>query len=86
MIDKTALNSYDLYEPFHNIWVIDCKSGKFYGNLREVLSYMINKLNFDLHEIEDALLQMTQREHNAAHFGTFKAFLFTFNKEITNAA
>jgi hypothetical protein len=46
MIDKTALNSYDLYEPFHNIWVIDCKSGKFYGNLREVLSYMINKLNF----------------------------------------
>jgi len=85
MFEKMDAKGYDLYEAFTDQWVIDLKNGQaFHGTFKEVAKAMVGQLGFEANEIEDAVTYMTKLGHNAAHFGTFQRFIFSFNKEVDN--
>lgn len=76
---------YDLYQPFAQVdqWVIDLKNGNAYhGTSDDVINFMINKLKFDLNEVIYALDQADLVGNNAAHFGIFKTFIYSFDKNV----
>lgn len=78
---------YDLYEVTHNEWVLHVNNGDIYrGTFYKVARYAAAKLNFSLEEIELAAVEMTKIGHNGAHFGAFKRFIYTFNKDFKNVA
>lgn len=78
---------YDLYQPFENIdkWVIDCKNISAYsGSLKEVIEFMIKKLDFNFENIENGLMLLAdniRQGHNGCHFGIYKSCIYSFKKD-----
>lgn len=74
---------YDLYEVTQDEWIINAKGGPlFAGTFKDVVKHAIAKMGFELEEIEIATQEMIKMGHNAAHFGMFRGFIYTFNKEF----
>jgi hypothetical protein len=83
-MDKN-LNSagYDLYEASYTHWAIHTKDGPvFVGSFKDVATHMVSQLGFKLDEIEYAVKTMIEKNHNGAHFGMYRGFIFTFQKEF----
>jgi len=81
----TNLNTagYDLYEVSGDHWALHVKEGPvFVGSFRKVVTHAVTRLGFKLSEIEIATKEMIKMEHNGAHFGMYKGFIFTFQKEF----
>ena len=88
-MDKNYLYNgagYDLYEiEGEDNWAFHVKEGPvFMGTFKKVVTYMISRLGFDPSEIDYAVKTMVQEEHNAAHFGMYRGFIFSFSKEFKN--
>lgn len=87
MFETYNTSGFDLYQPFSEIdqWVLDPKSSQaMHGNLKEVVNFMIDKLDFYGYDIELALNLLAnniQNDDNAIHFGVNKTPIFTFNQE-----
>jgi hypothetical protein len=82
---NTTLTSlgYDLYEVSDNCWAIHIKGGKlFIGTFKEVVTACVTKLGFELEEFEFATKEMIDKGHNGAHFGMYRSFMFTFQREF----
>lgn len=87
MHDKESLNSsgYDLYEVDTDQWALHIKHGQiFVGTFRKIVTHMVAKLGFDLDEIQVATKTMIEKDHSGAHFGMYRGFIFTFQKEFKN--
>lgn len=71
---------YDLKRSSEVKWAIVNRDTKqvFEGSLKEVCQVAVG-LGFDMVEIEDAVNEMAWMEHDAAHFGVFKGFIFTYD-------
>lgn len=85
MFEKVTSTGLDLYQPFPelNQWVVDFKNGiRYHGTFQEVVSYLVFKQGFNTHEVDDAVFIMLEKDHNAIHFGMYKTFIFSFDKEI----
>lgn len=88
MFDHYNFSGYDLYQPFENIdqWVIDMRNGQSYhGTLKQVIKYMIQRLDFYFEDIEEGLEVLagnSYQEHNSCHFGLNKTFIYSFKKKI----
>jgi hypothetical protein len=84
-MDK-ALNSagYDLYEITKDEWILDTNNGPiFHGTLKKVALYAIRKLGFKVQDFEIATEELVKNPtHNAVHFGMYKTFMFTFNRDF----
>jgi hypothetical protein len=81
----TNLNTagYDLYEVSEDSWALHVKDGPiFVGTFRKVALHAVTRLGFKLEEIEYAAKEMIKREHNGAHFGMYRGFIFTFQREF----
>jgi len=73
---------YDLYEV-GDLWFLHVKGGSvFSGTFYKVARHAISVLGFKATEIEEAIGEMTKNGHNGAHFGMYKGFIFSFNKEF----
>jgi hypothetical protein len=87
MFDTYKPTGYDLYQPFDSVdqWVIDincCES--YHGTFKQVVEFMIKKLDFYLTDIESALdLFLGDSERftgsNCIHFGINKTAIFICN-------
>jgi hypothetical protein len=85
MFETYNNSGYNLYQPFSDLdqWVIDDHSKAFHGTLVEVVKYMVQKLDFDIDDVEDGINLLADNIdlHNAIHFGMFKTCIYTFNHE-----
>lgn len=88
MFEQYNSSGYDLYQPFPDLdqWVIDDHSNAYHGTLKEVVKYMISRLDFEMDDIEDGLNlladYMQYKGDNAVHMGAFRSAIFTFKKEV----
>ncbi len=74
---------YDLYEITKDEWIIHIKNGDiFAGSFKKVIIHAITRLGFSMEEIEISVTEMLKYGHNGAHFGTYKSFIYTFQKEF----
>ena len=74
---------YDLYEIEQDKWALHVKDGPvFIGSFRKVVTHAVTRLKFKLDEIEYATKEMIDKGHNGAHFGMYRGFIFTFQKEF----
>ena len=75
------LDGFNLIEVIENVWVFEVIGGISYaGTLKEVVVFAMAQYKFKFKEIEDAINCMVREEHNAAHFGTWGSFIYTFNQ------
>lgn len=75
---------FDLYEIAHNQWVLDTKVADIFGgSWSDVLRYAVS-IGFKLSEIDTAVVEMVKHDHNAAHFGGGRGFIFTFKKDFSH--
>ena len=82
MIKEFNSSGYNLYEIAHDEWILDDRNDTIVGgSFKDVIKYAIS-LGFNLEEIEVAVTEMVKREHNAAHFGGGRKFIYTFQKEF----
>lgn len=84
VIEQTHNNmsGYHLFD-FGSTWELHGSFGVFSGSLNQVKTYAISELGFSSSELNIAIDQMRLHLHNAASFGVFKRFLFTFEKEFS---
>lgn len=83
METKTNALGYDLFEITSDEWILNIRGGDlFAGSFQDTLRYSI-KMGFELDELEHAVNEMMKLGHNGAHFGVFKGFIHTFNKDFT---
>jgi hypothetical protein len=81
----TNLNTagYDLYEVSEDHWALHVKDGPvFIGTFKKVVIHAATRLGFKLSEIEFATKEMINKGHNGAHFGMYRGFIFTFQREF----
>ena len=74
---------YQLYDLAEGGWMIVHSRGFFTGNMKQVCTYAVLELGFEINELEYAILEMHKEFHNAAEFGMYRSFLYTFDKEET---
>jgi hypothetical protein len=85
-MDKN-LNSlgYDLIDLGDESWVLNVRGGPIYvGTFNKVVKLAVVRLGFSLQEIEFAASTMIEKNHNAAHFGMYRGFIYTFQKDLPN--
>lgn len=75
--DKLGYQLFDL----GNKYALKGPKGIYQGSLRQVCAYAVQELGFSIEEIELGVLEMERHFHNAAEYGVFKGFMFTFDKE-----
>lgn len=51
------------------------------GTCLAILTYCVHTLGFEASELEYALLDLIKTDRNAAHFGTAKRFIYSFNRK-----
>lgn len=66
-------------------WEFHSSRGIFSGDLKKVVVYAVNQLGFQFKELEVAVEEMEKQFHNGAEFGMYRSFMFTFEKELSNA-
>lgn len=76
-------SGYQLYD-FGNHYELHSRFGIYRGNLKQVATYAVTELGFEVDEIELGVLEMNKQFHNGAEFGIMRRFMYTFDKE-TNA-
>lgn len=74
---------YDLYEVTKNEWILHVKNGAIYtGTFKKVIKYAVTKMGFKLEEFDIAVKEMVKYNHNGAHFGMYRGFIYTFQKDF----
>lgn len=74
---------YNIYEITRNFWVFEEIAGEsFTGSLQEVILFAIFRYDFKIEELEMAIESMANRNNNAAHFGMWASFIYSFNKQF----
>lgn len=75
------IEGFNLIETSDNQWTIQTINGRaFSGTFLEVVMYCIIRLGFNVNEIDAAVKTMVRENHNAAHFGMWCGFIFSFIK------
>ena len=78
-MDRSSTKGYNLYFLGSN-WELHSPTGIFTGNLKSVCTYAVNVLGFQFKELDLAVNEMEKQFHNAAEFGIYKSFIFTFER------
>jgi hypothetical protein len=87
MIDQIVHTSYDLIQNVDGTWTLKAGGVSVYrGDLKTATTYMLKKFGFRFHEIEIATEEMESKDHNHAHFGSYRSFIFTTDKRTSSGA
>lgn len=79
------MSGYHLFD-FCSHWEIHGSFGSFSGNMNQVKTYAIMELGFTSSELNVGIQEMHKNLHNAATYGIYKRFMYTFEKEISNTS
>lgn len=72
---------YELYDK-GNIWEIHIAGkGAYSGSFLKIMYFCVTRLGFKTEDLEEAIHWMVKENHNAAHFGVWKRFMWSFNRE-----
>lgn len=81
--DSFGRDGFNIYEITQNVWVFEVINGQsLSGSLQEVIVFAMNSYAFTLVELEASVEAMAKNNHNAAHFGMWASFIYSFNKSF----
>lgn len=78
---KSNSSGYKLLDKGNGMWQLKTPMGVFSGNLRQVCTYAVLKLEFQMKELETAVIEMEKEFHDGAEFGIMKSFMYTFESQ-----
>ena len=78
---QTNAAGYNLYEESNGKWTLENLNPIFSGTLKEVGLFMVREIGFSMPQLEMALNAMADENHNAAHFGVFKKFIYSYERD-----
>lgn len=75
------INGYNLISVSEDVWAFEViGTGSFMGSFREVVEFAVWSYALNIVEIEKAIEDMLSGNNDAAHFGAWGTFIFSFNK------
>ncbi len=80
---QTKSSGYTLLDKGDH-WELDAPRGKVSGSMKQVMTYAVLNLGFEMVELELAVIEMNEHFHNAAEFGVLKRFMWTYDIEEKN--
>lgn len=80
----TKQSGYKLFDKGNGLYQLQSPSGVFSGNLKQVCTYAVLKLEFTMEELELGVTEMEKHFHNAAEYGIFKRFMWSYDQEEKN--
>ena len=83
-LTKNNGSGYKLFDRGQGLWQIQTPTGVFSGSLKKVCTYAVIKLGFSIEELEIGVLEMEKHFHNAAEYGIFKRFMWSYDLEEKN--
>lgn len=81
---QKSSSGYKLLDKGNGIYQMVTPKGIFTGNLRQVCTYCVLELDFQIKEIEIGVMEMEKHFHNAAEYGIFKSFMWSYDQEEKN--
>lgn len=81
---QTNKLGYKLLDKGDGNWQIVTPNGIFTGNMKQVCTYSVMELGFSMKELEIGILEMEKHFHNAAEYGVFKKFMWSYDQEEKN--
>ena len=78
---QTKQSGYKLFDKGQGLWTLQTSNGHFTGNLKQVCTYAVLKLGFQVEELELGVIEMEKHFHNAAEYGIFKRFMWSYDLE-----
>ena len=82
---KVQGSGYKLFDKGNGVWQLQTPTGIFTGNLKQVCTYAVLKLDFKMSELEIGVMEMEKHFHNAAEYGIFKSFMWSYDVEENHA-
>lgn len=70
---KINEDHYQIHSTYSNVRAME-------GTLLAIGTYLVYSLGFYIEEVEAALLDMNDKDHDAAQFGFECTFIYSFNK------
>lgn len=83
-LENDSICGYKLHD-FGSHWELHWSKGIFKGNMRQVCVFAVMELGFSIKELEIGILEMENNFHNAAEYGIFKKFMWTFDRETNQS-
>ena len=86
MIQSTQVKrmGYRLVDKGLGLWEIYTPVGQYEGSLKDVCAYAVVHHDFTMDELEIGVLEMDKHFHNAAEYGVFKRFMWSYDLEEKN--
>lgn len=81
---QSRQSGYKLVDKGLGLWQLQMPAGVYTGSLKQVCAYAVHKLEFSLKELEIGVLEMDKHFHNAAEYGIFKRFMWSYDLEEKN--
>jgi len=82
MLDRN-IEGYNLIEIDKDIWYLQVVGDTiFSGTFREVIVYAVRQFGFKMKDIDEAIQDMVNNNHNVAHFGMYKSFIYSSFMEL----
>ena len=84
MLNKESTGYY-LKEVSHDNWSFRSNGeyAIYIGSFKEMVRLMVNAHHFELGNIDLAIKEMLRNDHNMAHFGMHRSFIYSCNdKEL----
>lgn len=78
---QTKISGYKLFDSGNGIYKLMAPTGIYTGSLKQVSTFAVVKFGFDINEIEIGVLEMEKHFHNAAEYGIFKRFMWSYDAE-----
>jgi hypothetical protein len=78
---KQPISGYKLFDKGNGLYQLRTPKGVFTGSLKQVCNFSVIELGFDVSEIEMGVIEMEKHFHNAAEYGIFKRFMWTYDAE-----
>jgi hypothetical protein len=73
---------FNLCQLSDNVWSLQVINGKcVIGTFTEVVVTSVYRFGFSVAEIEKGVEAMIELNHNTAHFGLYKKFIFSHNEQ-----
>lgn len=78
------MSGYKLFKDENGNYKLVSSTGTFKGTATQVMNHAVLELGFDKEEIELGMAEMAKRLHNAAEYGMFKSFMWSYDRGVSN--
>jgi hypothetical protein len=79
------VTDYNIIELSEDLWLFQqVGEESIYGTFLEIFLIALIQYSFNFNELELAIQHMIEEDHNAAHFGMWKSFIYSFNYKFSH--